>query len=249
MSTHSSTPQPAESPAQGRPWPVALAVLAAIACAGVIFATGLVTGFVAGRATAPQGASPAGQPSPTAPSESAPPAGTGEETGGTGEVTGGPGEDPGGAQEDADAPDPDLPADASGPIDPCLVGQWRTTEHRESFSTEQGEATLTGLVRLVEIDEAGRQTITYDQAPAVLSTDQGQGSAIFDGTVVYQASTSGSTMSFQLLSAEGNITLELAGASQEQALQPGAGDVSYTCDESAFTQEASGFSASYERAG
>lgn len=140
------------------------------------------------------------------------------------------------------------PAPQPGAVDECLVGSWRTVEHEESFSTPQGPVTITGLVRQMDVDEGGRQTITYDAASADMGTSGSQGTAVYDGTVVYQVATSGGTMSFELLSSEGTITLTPAdGEPRTQDLQPGTGPVRYTCEDSRLTQEADGFRAVYER--
>ena len=162
---------------------------------------------------------------------------------------------PGAAAVPADPADPADPAavppGGSGTLDPCLVGTWRSTEHSESYETEQGPASITDLERTMTFEADGTQTITYDASEATVTADVGALPAVFDGTVVYQASTSGSTMSFQLVQAEGTVTVlrpdgEVA---EEKPIEPGTGDVSYTCDETTFVQTATGYRSAYEKVG
>ena len=141
------------------------------------------------------------------------------------------------------------PSAGTGTLDPCLVGTWRTTEHSESYDTEQGQASLTDLDRTMTFAADGTQTITYDSSQATVTTEQGALPAVFEGTVVYRASTTGSTMSFQLQQAEGTVTvLDPAGEVQEERpLEPATGDVSYTCDATTFVQTATGYRSAYEK--
>lgn len=141
-------------------------------------------------------------------------------------------------------PDPGAPGGsaADGTLDDCVVGTWRTTEHSESADTEQGRVTITGVDRTLEITADGTETVTYAQTPAQVSTDQGQGRAVYDGTVVYGVSTSGETMSFSLRSVEGTITVTTAdGREQTEDLKPGSADVTYTCSDDELVQEATGY--------
>ena len=136
-----------------------------------------------------------------------------------------------------------------GTLDPCLVETWRTTEHEESYDTEQGQASLTDLDRTMTFTEDGTQTITYDGSQATVATEQGALPAVFEGTVVYRASTSGMTMSFQLQSSEGTVVVlgPDGRVAEENPLEPGTGDVTYTCDETSLVQEATGYRSVYER--
>jgi len=136
-----------------------------------------------------------------------------------------------------------------GTLDPCLVETWRTTEHEESYDTEQGQASLTDLDRTMTFTEDGTQTITYDGSQATVTTEQGALPAVFEGTVVYRASTSGMTMSFQLQSSEGTVVVlgPDGQVAEENPLEPGTGDVTYTCDETSLVQEATGYRSVYER--
>ena len=95
----------------------------------------------------------------------------------------------------------------------------------------------------------GTQTITYDSSQATVTTEQGALPAVFEGTVVYRASTTGSTMSFQLQQADGTVTvLDQAGEVQEERpLEPATGDVSYTCDATTLVQSATGYRSAYEK--
>lgn len=220
------------------PWVVVLITLGAVALVGVVFVVGVAVGFVAARAG---GGSAAGaqqaQPLPPAPTL--------------------PGDDdeaapaPAPAPEDSAAGDDAAPGGSDGGFDPCLVGTWQSTEHSESYETEQGPASIAELERTIEFGPDGRQTITYDSSQATITTQVGALPAVFEGSVVYQASTSGSTMSFELVSADGTVTIvgpdgEVA---EERPLEPGTGDVSYACDETDFVQEAEGFRSAYERVG
>ena len=154
----------------------------------------------------------------------------------------------------APVPDGDPGGDAGGgsgtdgSIDPCVVGTWRTVEQTESADTEQGRVTISGVTRTLEFAEDGTETVTYDGTPATVTTDAGAGEAVFEGTVVYRASTAGSTMSFELVSVDGTLTVSAGdGEPETQELQPGTGDVSYTCTEDRLTQESPGFRSVLER--
>lgn len=149
------------------------------------------------------------------------------------------------------APSSEAPTDqdaATGGLDACLVGTWRTTEHTETVDTEQGKFTISDVKRTLEITEDGTETVTYDGTPATLALEAAGGEAIFEGTVTYDVSTSGDTMSFVLGEVDGSLTVRLAdGKESEQELQPGSGPVQYTCSEDSFTQTATGYKSVMER--
>lgn len=222
-----STPAPVarRGPA---PWVVVLLTLGAVALVGGVFVAGIAVGVVAGRVGGgggTTGTSQAAQPLPPAPTL--------------------PGDDV------PDAAAPSSGAAPAGGLDGCLVGTWQSTEHTETYETEQGPASITELDRTIAFGADGRQTITYESSQATITTEVGALPAVFDGVVVYDASTTGSTMSFELVSADGTVTIlgpdgEVA---EERPLEPGAGDVSYACDETDFVQEAEGFRSAYERVG
>lgn len=142
---------------------------------------------------------------------------------------------------------PDPPAQGSGTLDECVVGTWRGTEHTEDWRTDQGEAQLSGLERTMVFTADGTQTITYDGETATITSQGTDVTARFDGEVVYRTSTSGGTMSFQLVQAEGTVTVDPDGEARVEELEPGTGDVSYTCDDSTLRQEAEGYLSVYER--
>ncbi|NHA69471.1 hypothetical protein [Phycicoccus flavus] len=136
----------------------------------------------------------------------------------------------------------------SGSLDDCLVGTWRTVEHSESAKTDQGTVTISGVDRTLEITADGTETVTYGSTPAQVATDQGEGQAVYSGTVVYGVRTDGGSMSFDLRSSDGTLTVTVAGSDpKQQELKPGAGSVSYTCDGDRFTQEATGYRSVMER--
>lgn len=195
--------------------------------AGVMLAIGVafVVGVVVGVAL-PEGAATAG-------------GGTGGSGGGGGTVA-----DPPSGSQGSGAP----PA-AGGSLDECLVGTWRTTEHTEDWRTDQGEAQLSGLERTMTFTADGTQTVTYDGSTATITAQGTDVPARFDGEVVYRTSTSGSTMSFQLVSAEGSVTVDPDGENRVEELEPGTGEVSYTCDDGTLRQEADGYLSVYERTG
>lgn len=204
-------------------WLVVLLTLAAVLVAVLLFVGGMVTGAALAGGLGQAEAIPPGDPGAV----SSP-----------GDV--GPERSPG-------QPVP-APTGAVGPIDACLVGAWRTTSHEEEYDTEQGPASLTGLRREVTITADGRQTITYDEAEATVTTEVGALPAVFEGVVEYQVTTSGETMSFELLSSDGTVTVRAPGGQEQvEDLQAGAGAVGYSCDESSFSQSAAGFEATYER--
>ena len=136
-----------------------------------------------------------------------------------------------------------------GTLDECVVGTWRTTEHTEDWSTDQGEAQLSGLERTMVFTADGTQTVTYDGESATITSQGTDVPAVFDGEVVYRTSTSGGTMSFSLVSAEGSVTVDPEGTAKVEELKPGTGDVSYTCDDTTLRQEADGYLSVYERTG
>ena len=144
-----------------------------------------------------------------------------------------------------------MPPAGPGTLDPCLVGTWRTTEHSESYETEQGPASLTDLDRTMTFTADGTQTITYASSQATVTAEAGALPAVFDGRVVYRTSTSGSTMSFQVVEAEGTVTvLGPDGAPvEENPIEPGTGDVSYTCDGTTLEQTATGYLSSLRAGG
>ena len=75
--------------------------------------------------------------------------------------------------------------------------------------------------RTTTSSEDGTQTVPYDGSRATVITDQGALPAVFDGRVVYRAPTDGSTMSFEVLEADGTVTA--LGPDGEVAEQQAAG--------------------------
>jgi hypothetical protein len=132
-----------------------------------------------------------------------------------------------------------------GSLDPCLVGTWTSTEHVEDWTTDQGEAELSGVRRTMTFTADGTQTVSYDQAEATVTALGQPQAVVFDGEVVYRTSTDGGTMSFQLVSVDGSVTV----GDEVEELEPGTGAVSYTCDDSTLRQEADGYLSVYERTG
>lgn len=149
----------------------------------------------------------------------------------------------------ADGGDPAAGGAGSGALDECLVGTWRTVEHVEDWTTDQGQAELSGLERVMEFSADGTQTVSYDDSAATIATQGQEVPAVFDGRVVYRTSTAGGTMSFDLQSAEGTVTVDPDGTAKVEPLEPGTGEVSYTCDATTLRQEAEGYLSVYERTG
>lgn len=137
---------------------------------------------------------------------------------------------------------------ANGILDHCLVGRWRSVEHRESADTERGRVTITGVQRTITVSADGTERVTYGDAPATVTTDQGRGAVTYRGTVVYRLSSSAGRLGFTLVSADATMTVAVSGSDpQTQEVKPGTGAVVYTCSSSRLVQEASGFRAVYER--
>ncbi|MCY7394721.1 MAG: hypothetical protein LH468_00995 [Nocardioides sp.] len=135
----------------------------------------------------------------------------------------------------------------TGSLDECLVGSWEGTEHTEDWKTDQGAAQLSGLLRSMTFTADGTQTITYDGDQATITAQGTPVPAVFDGQVVYRTSTSGDTMSFQLVSAEGTVTVDPDGTDKVEDLEPGTADVGYSCDDTTLRQEAEGYLSVYRR--
>lgn len=227
-------PAPEQRPEAGRrpvPTWVAVAVTAAVMLAiGVSFVVGVVVGALLTRdddtaTTADGGAAEGG--------------GGSAAEGGGGASDGGGGAAEGGGSGGG----------APGALDECVVGTWSTVEHVEDWKTDQGEAQLSGLERVMTFSADGTQTVTYDGSSATIATQGRELPAVFDGEVVYRTSTSGGTMSFELQSAEGTVTVDPEGQAKVEELEPGTGDVSYTCDDTTLRQEADGYLSVYERTG
>ncbi len=140
-------------------------------------------------------------------------------------------------------------ADDPATLDDCLVGTWTSTEHTEDWTTDQGAAELSGLQRTMAFTADGTQTVTYDGSQATITSQGRAVPARFDGEVVYRTSTSGATMSFESVSAEGTVTIDPDGAAKVEELEPGTGDVTYSCDDAELRQEAEGYLSVYERTG
>lgn len=141
-------------------------------------------------------------------------------------------------------PGPQPPAGAGDAtrVDPCLVGTWRTVEHSESADTDQGKVTITGVDRSLEITADGTETITYGSTPAKVTTDKGEGTATYTGNVVYGITAQAGSMTFELRSADGTLSVAAGdGKATEQQLKPGTGAVTYTCSGDRFVQQATGF--------
>lgn len=155
----------------------------------------------------------------------------------------------GGAARSGAAPETASGSGGSGVLDECLVGTWEATEHTENWTTDQGDATLDGLTRTMTFAADGTQTIVYDGDEATITAQGTPVPAVFDGEVVYRTSTSGTTMSFQLVSAQGTVTVDPGGTEKVEPLEPGTGDVSYSCDATTLRQEAEGYLSVYERRG
>lgn len=143
---------------------------------------------------------------------------------------------------------PEGASGGAGPVDECVVGTWRTVEHSESADTEQGRVTITGVERTLEITADGTERVTYGSTPATVTTDQGEGTATYSGTVEYEVRTDGGRMTFRLRSAEGTLTVTAGGGEpKRQELKPGTGAVTYTCSAERLTQEATGYRSVMER--
>ena len=207
-----------------KPLTVVLWTLSAVFLVGVVFVGGLVLGIWIGA----KGSST-----------------TTQSVGSTGNSAGtGTGSTPGSGDSGSGA------GTTAGTLDPCLVGTWTTTSHSESADTASGKLTITDLKRTLVITPDGTQTVTYDPSPATLTMDQGGGTAVFNGTVIYQVSTEGSTIHYTVLSAEGTVTLTVGeGDPQTQELKPGSDDVTYTCTDTTMTEESSGYKAVFTKAG
>jgi hypothetical protein len=208
-----------------------LLTLAAVGVAGAVFVAGvLVGGWLSSLEDEGTVAAPGGGTSELPPAGSDGPDGSDGSDGAT----------------PAPAPTPG----PGGGFDDCLVGTWEAVEHEESYDTEQGAASLTGLTRTVRFEADGSQTITYDGDEATVTTQQGALPAVFEGEVRYVAATSDGTMTFELVSSEGSVTVVGPdGREQVEDLQPGTGPVSYTCAADTFRQEATGYLSVYERVG
>jgi hypothetical protein len=200
-----------------------LITVGAMVLIGLVFVGGVFTGAVITRDDAGSSGGSGGT--------AVPPAGGGSTGGGS---EGGSG---GGSGE------------ASGTLDDCVVGTWEGTEHSEDWTTDQGDAEMSGLLRTMTFTADGTQTIAYDSDEATITAQGTPVPAVFDGEVVYRTSTSGGTMSFRLVSAEGSVTIDPAGTAKVEDLEPGTGDVSYTCDDTTLRQEADGYLSVYRRAG
>lgn len=207
---------------QAPTWAVVLITVGAMVLIGLVFVGGVFTGAVITRDEAGGSGGSRGSVDP--------PAGGGSSGGSEGGSGGGSGE-------------------ASGTLDDCVVGTWEGTEHTEDWTTDQGEAEMSGLLRTMTFTADGTQTITYDGDEATITAQGTPVPAVFDGEVVYRTSTSGGTMSFQLVSADGTVTIDPAGTAKVEDLEPGTGDVSYTCDETTLRQEADGYLSVYRRQG
>ena len=86
----------------------------------------------------------------------------------------------------------------------------------------------------------GRLTITYDDA-----RPKGAGSGmVFDGTVVYEITTSDGRMSFDLIEDD----LDVTASGMPVAAGPGTSAVDYTCEGDTFTESGNGMDAEYRRA-
>ncbi|MGL4745331.1 MAG: hypothetical protein ACRCXL_13205 [Dermatophilaceae bacterium] len=208
-----------------RTWVVVALTLGVVVVVILAFVGGLVTGIAmsdtAGPGTGVPGAGPPGQ-APGAPAPGAP----------------APDGAPGGATPQG-----------GGAVDSCVVGTWRTVEHSESADTKDGKVTMTGIDRTVKIAADGTETVTYGSKPATVTTEQGAGTAIYAGTVVYDITAQSGTMSFSLRSASGTLTVTTENSKpQQQELKPGTGSVRYTCTADRLTQEATGFRAVLQRA-
>ncbi len=192
-------------------WKIVALTLGAVLAAGLIFIAGLVVGIAMSEVaqSGALGQSTSGGSSPNT-------AGSND-----GAATGGSGAEQG-----------------STAIDQCLVGTWRTTEYEQRTTSPQGEVVLTGLERTFTFDENGRHVVTYDKDEATMSVNGEPATVIFDGTVTYQVSISGSTMSFRVESSEGTMTIVNDNGDDEvRDLQPGTGSVTFTCAGDTYTEQ------------
>lgn len=127
-------------------------------------------------------------------------------------------------------------------FDPCLVGTWKTTSYEQRATSDQGENVLTGLVRTFTFDDSGKHVVTYAASKASMDAAGSSSSLVFDGTVAYEVSLRGSTMSFVLLSVKGSVTVVAPnGTQKKQDLKPGTGDVTYTCEGDTYSEVSSGY--------
>ena len=146
----------------------------------------------------------------------------------TGGYIAGQGEEPtAGPPEPSGVPEPGTSGDpgsgGTGSLDPCLVGTWEAVEHEEDWTTEEhGPASLSGLSRTMEFTSDGTQTITYDGDEGTITTEKGPLPAVFDGVVTYRTTTSGGTMSFELVEADGTVTVTSPNGEEKiEDLRPG----------------------------
>ncbi|WP_275002855.1 serine/threonine-protein kinase [Promicromonospora iranensis] len=138
-------------------------------------------------------------------------------------------------------------------IDECLVGEWRldsmTTQMRINALDETVEATgFDG--RVTEFLADGTQLVHYDDAqPARAETSIGELTETWTGTARYIVSTEeeGTLTTSGSDFRDVQVTIALAGESAERQPNAPTQQLTYTCDETTYTEQGDGFEASYTK--
>jgi hypothetical protein len=139
---------------------------------------------------------------------------------------------------------------ANPDVDPCVVGRWRVTSHREDVAMEDvGEVTFTGgRGALVDLAADGAGRTTYS-ATSFTGTAGGQEIRLeFNGTLEFDFTARDGTVSFKNMQADGTAKGYVDGEEVVSDPLSGSDDpAKYTCSGSTMTQSTATYETAYAR--
>jgi hypothetical protein len=140
---------------------------------------------------------------------------------------------------------------ASATIDSCLVGTWTASSDRQQISLDDiGSVTLIGKGTVAHFHPDGFTEVDYDSAVPYQGSANGHTVRItVKGRSTSRISTSGNTMSFRDLKADGTLTAEVDGTSTGTSVPLELTDdpVQYTCSGNTATEHTSQYDVTFIR--
>lgn len=159
-------------------------------------------------------------------------------------------DEPGTSVAGPTSPPPGPTATGNPGVDPCVVGSWRVTSHREDVAIEDiGKVTFTGGAgTLVELNADGAGRSTYSGATFKGTAGGQQVKLVLDGTVEFDFMARDGTVSFKSMQAAGTAKGFING--EEVVSEPLSGSddpAKYTCSGDTMTQSTDSYNTEYER--
>ncbi|WP_423463520.1 serine/threonine-protein kinase [Promicromonospora sp. MS192] len=156
---------------------------------------------------------------------------------------------PEGGPTTASAPASASPS-ASAVIDECLVGTWRLDELTAQVRLGEDTVEATGFEgRVTEFQPDGTELVHYDDAePLRAPTSAGEYTETWTGTATYPIRTEGDVLTTTGVD-HSDVTVVKAIGDESREYQPSGGtpQLDYTCDDTTYTESATGYEATYTR--